>query len=183
MCPCHVAVPCLWYRVSESSAETHDLFVGCPIWHRHHIEVNGGTTLWRGGYVPWTRKHMRIFCEAGGFAQQTDHWFCMLYYVNLKLRLKPLMAAKTQLALVKGQNAMLGLRTHYEQPNLFYLQQYCLKQRFQLTANTFIWTCVLNKSDIPRIFVRFIWQIRAVMCAVNVTAMASGHVCDRQTPK
>ena len=58
-----------------------------------------------------------------------------------------------------------------------------LKQRFQLTANTYIWTCVLNQGDIPRIFVRFIWQIRAVMCAVNVTAMASGHVCDRQTPK
>ena len=109
--------------------------------------------------------------------------FVCHYYVNLKLRWKPKMAAKTQLALVKGQNAMLGLRTHYEQPNLFYLQQYCLKQRFQLTANTFIWTCVLNKSDIPRIFVRFIWQIRAVMCAVNVTAMASGHVCDRQTTK
>ena len=66
---------------------------------------------------------MRIFCEAGGFAQQTDHWFCMLYYVNLKLRLKPLMAAKTQLALVKGQNTMLGLRTHCQLPILIYLQQ------------------------------------------------------------
>ena len=80
---------------------------------------------------------MRIFCEAGGFAQQTDHWFCMLYYVNLKLRLKPQMATKTQLASVKGQNTMLGLRTHYEHPNLFYLQQYRLLYPTQTTLSAY----------------------------------------------
>ena len=186
---------CLWYRVSESSEKTITKY-SWFIFRMHDLTQTPHWSQW------WNYTMKGRICSLD---QKTHAYFLRswrLRSTNRSLVLYVILCEfETEIKTSNGcQNSIgLGERTKYNagikntlSTTYTYLftaipcpisNRIQLKQRFQLTANTYIWTCVLNQGDIPRIFVRFIWQIRAVMCAVNVTAMASGHVCDRQTTK
>ena len=108
---------CLWYRVSESSEKTITKY-SWFIFRMHDLTQTPHWSQW------WNYTMKGRICSLD---QKTHAYFLRswrLRSTNRSLVLYVILCEfETQLALVKGQNTMLGLRPHCQLHILIYLQQ------------------------------------------------------------